>query len=400
MSGVWGRNIKLSIFGESHGPAIGIVLDGLPPGFEIDWDEVRREMDRRAPGRGDISTPRRERDEWELLSGLFKGKTTGAPLCAVIRNENTKSGDYSPNLLRPGHADYTALLKYGGHADYRGGGHFSGRLTAPLLLAGAVAKQLLKKAGIEIGARIARIYDVPDADMPIESITDVSNKPFPVYDDGAGERMREAVLKAKGEGDSLGGVIECAALGLPPGLGDPFFDSLESVISSMMFSIPAVKGIEFGGGFGLSEMTGYEANDRMYMDNGEIRFKSNNNGGINGGISNGRPLVFRVAVKPTPTIGREQETVDVQRRESVKISFGGRHDPCIVPRAVPVVEAGLALCLLDCFLTNRDVEDAVPYSLYAAGFSRYLRVGFRFSASFSSSTINIGIRHSTVTMSH
>ncbi len=347
MSGVWGKNIRLSMFGESHGPAIGVIVDGLPPGFEVDWGAVRREMDRRAPGRDSVSTPRRERDEWELLSGMFQGKTTGAPLCAIIRNENTRSGDYAPELLRPGHADYTALVKYGGHADYCGGGHFSGRLTAPLVFAGAIARQILGGYGVEVGAHISRVYDISDVEMPPEHIPEASKKPFPVYDDEAGERMRAAILKAKAEGDSVGGIIECAALGLPAGLGEPFFDSLESSIAAMMFSIPAVKGIEFGGGFGLSGMRGSRANDGMYFEDGAVKLRTNHNGGINGGISNGSPLVFRVAVKPTPTIATPQETVNMNTKESVRASFGGRHDPCIVPRAVPVVEAGLALCLLD-----------------------------------------------------
>lgn len=347
MSNVWGKNIQLTIFGESHGPAIGLVLNGLPPGLNIDWEQVAGEMARRAPGNSPLSTPRRESDRWEILSGMFEGKTTGTPLSAIIRNENTQSGDYNPGLLRPGHADLAALYKYKGYADYRGGGHFSGRLTAPLVFAGAIAKQILKANGISVGARIMRISDVADAEMPVEGILAVSQKPFPVFDDQAGERMQQAVLRAKDEKDSLGGIIECAALGVPGGWGDPFFDSLESSIASMMFSIPAVKGVEFGEGFGFAGMKGSEANDQLYMSENGVQAKTNHNGGINGGISNGLPLVFRAVIKPTPTIGLEQTTVDLQKGETVTTVFGGRHDPCIVFRAVPVVEAGLAISLLD-----------------------------------------------------
>jgi len=359
MSNVWGRNIKLSIFGESHGPAVGLVFGGLEAGMVIDRDRIRFEMARRAPGRDDISTPRAESDGWEVLSGVLDGRTTGAPLCVVIRNENVRSGDYTPHLLRPGHADLTALIKYGEHADHRGGGHFSGRLTAPLVFAGAIAKQVLERRGIKIGARIAQIYDVIDAPIDTDEIFAISRKPFPVADDAAGERMRQAILAAKADGDSLGGVIECAAAGVPAGWGDPFFDSLESAMSSLIFSIPAVKGIEFGDGFGLASMRGSEANDPLFMREAvapgetyaeraaKVGVTTNRNGGINGGISNGNPITLRVAIKPTPTIGREQTTVDLERGETVTARFGGRHDPCIVPRAVPVVEAALALCLLD-----------------------------------------------------
>jgi chorismate synthase len=350
MSNVWGKNIKLSIFGESHGPAVGMVLDGLPPGFAPDWEEVAREMKRRAPGNNPWSTPRNENDEWEILSGFFQSKATGAPLCAVIKNQDHHSGDYAPNLIRPGHADFTAHYKYKGHADYRGGGHFSGRLTAPLVLAGALARQILREQGIMVGSRIINVGGLKDTVMPIDHIIEVSRREFPVYDEKAASAMQKAILQAKAAKDSLGGIIECAALGIPIGLGAPFFDSLESVVSAMMFSIPAVKGIEFGDGFALADKRGSEANDQLYMNEQAPVFLSNHNGGVNGGISNGQPLVFRIVIKPTPTIGLEQSTIDIIKGETVKTVFKGRHDPCIVPRAAPVAEAGLALCLWDCLL--------------------------------------------------
>ncbi len=347
MSNVWGRKIKLSIFGESHGDAIGVIIDGLPPGMSIDWDNVERQMKRRAPGNSPLSTPRRESDNVEIISGYFNERTTGTPLCAMIRNENTISRDYKPNILRPGHADLSAHFKYKGFADYRGGGHFSGRLTAPLVFAGALARQILNEKGIKIGARILQIHSVKDEPMEIENIISVSEKSFPVYSDEKGQKMQEIILEAKAENDSLGGIIECAAFGLSGGLGDPFFESMESVISSMMFSIPAVKGISFGDGFGLASMKGSEANDQMFAESSEIKFKSNHNGGITGGITNGNPLVFQVAIKPTPTIFKEQTTVDIDKMETVSVNLKGRHDPCIVPRAVCVIEAGLAIALLD-----------------------------------------------------
>jgi chorismate synthase len=353
MGNVWGKHIQFSIFGESHGPAVGFVLAGLPAGWPIDWEEADREMTRRAPGRSPLTTPRRESDCYEILSGWFEGKTTGTPLSVIIPNQNARSGDYRPELLRPGHADLTALYKYHGHADYRGGGHFSGRLSAPRVLAGAIAKQILRMEGIVIGARIQRIFDVEDGPMPTRQILQAAQKTFPVWDEAAAEAMQQAILRAKRENDSLGGIIECAALGLPPGWGDPFFDSLESAVAAMMFSIPAVKGVEFGDGFALASMTGSAANDPLYVENGAIRLASNHNGGINGGISNGEPLVVRVAIKPTPTIGRPQTTVDWKQRKTVTAAFTGRHDPCIVPRAVPAVEAGLALCLLDILTENK-----------------------------------------------
>ena len=322
----WGHNIRLSIFGESHGAAVGITIDGLPPGLPLDFDFINAEMARRAPGRSELATARLESDEVEILSGIFEGKATGTPLCAVIGNNNTRSGDYEPSLLRPGHADYAGLVKYRGFSDYRGGGHFSGRLTAPLVFAGAVAKLALVRFGVKIEANILKIAGEADENA-----------------------MRQAVLNAKEAGDSVGGVIECVAENVPAGLGEPFFGSVESELAALLFSIPAVKGVEFGDGFAMADMAGSEANDAFYMDGALIKTRTNHNGGINGGITNGMPIVFRVAVKPTPSIALEQNTVNAAAVQNAKIKVSGRHDPCIVYRALPVVEAVGALVLLDAF---------------------------------------------------
>lgn len=354
MGGTWGNNIRLSIFGESHGKAIGINIDGLPSGIELDMDFIKREMARRAPGRNLLSTQRSEADEFEILSGFFNGRTTGTPLCAIIRNSDMHSSDYSrmQDLMRPGHADYTGYIKYRGFNDYRGGGHFSGRMTAPIVLAGAIAKQILSEKNIVIGSHIKSIGQVQDVSFDPVNIDEAAlktllDKEFPVLDEEIGGKMKEAVLHAREEGDSLGGIIECAALNIPEGIGSPFFDSVESSLSHMLFSIPAVKGVEFGAGFGITGMKGSEANDQYYMDGDKVRTYTNNNGGILGGITSGMPLIFRAAFKPTPSIAKEQKTVDVAKYEDVSIVVKGRHDPCIVPRAVPVVEAACALVMLD-----------------------------------------------------
>jgi chorismate synthase len=327
--------------------AIGCVIDGLPPGAAIDFAEVDARMDRRAPGRSPLATSRTESDSYEILSGMMNGKTTGAPLAVIIRNENAKSQDYNPDILRPGHADYTALIKYKGFGDYRGGGHFSGRLTAPVVFAGAVIRQILAQKGIAIGARIYKIFDIADEEMPAPDILGLSQDSFPVKDPEAKAKMQEAILQAKNEGDSLGGVVECVAVNVAAGLGEPFFHSVESRLASLMFSIPAIKGVEFGDGFALAQMKGSQASDALYMENGEICFSANHNGGINGGITNGQPLVCRVAVKPTPTIQKTQKTVNVAKGETVSVTVRGRHDPCIVPRALPVIEAVFAIGLYD-----------------------------------------------------
>lgn len=350
MANTWGNALRLSIFGESHGEAVGITVDGLPSGEEIDLGAVAREMARRAPG-GALATARREPDAVEVLSGLYKGRTTGFPLCGVIRNRDARSSDYDTRL-RPGHADMTALLKYGGHADMRGGGHFSGRLTAPLVFAGALAKQVLARRGVVVYGRIAAIGGIPDAEIPCtpEAYRDVSGRDFPVYSPDAGARMRDEILRAKQEGDSVGGVAGAAAFGVPAGLGEPFFRSVESEIASMLFSVPAVKGVEFGEGFRLAAMRGSDANDEIYAKDGALKTRSNHNGGILGGITSGMPVVVHAAIKPTPSIAKAQATVDGKTMQPVELKLQGRHDPCIVPRAVPVIEAAVALCILDLLL--------------------------------------------------
>lgn len=347
----FGTALRLAIFGESHGPAIGITIDGLPPGMAVDLDRIAREMRRRAPGGSDLVTPRKEADEVEILSGLCGGKTTGAPLCGMIRNQNARSGDY-PGHLRPGHADWTALMKYGGHADMRGGGHFSGRLTAPLVFAGALAKQALADGGAQVYGHIAAIAGIEDTDPPRtpEAYRALLERPLPVWDAASGDAMRAAILAAKAERDSVGGIVEAVAFGLPTGLGEPFFGSVESTVAALLFAIPAVKGVSFGDGFALAAMRGSKANDPLTLKDGAIIAATNHNGGILGGITNGMPVVVRAAVKPTPSIGQEQRTVDPAAMEETTIRIGGRHDPCIVPRAVPVIESALAIAALDCLL--------------------------------------------------
>lgn len=354
MSGVWGNKIKYTIFGESHGPGIGIVMDGLPAGIMLDLEMLGAEMSRRKPGTSNMTTTRQEEDEFEFLSGFFNSFTTGSPLCVLIRNTNQRSGDYEQqrNLLRPGHADYTAYIKSNGYNDYRGGGHFSGRLTAPIVLAGAVAKQLLAPHGITIASHIYSIGTKKDSSfMDIElndsMIKTLLQSDFPTIDIPAAEAMKEQIAAVKSRGDSIGGVIECAALGLPAGIGAPFFDSLESTISHLVFSIPGVKGIEFGDGFDIAEKTGSEARDEYYVNSNSIVTSTNHNGGILGGLSTGMPLLFRAAFKPTSSIAIEQQTVNIDTMENASINIMGRHDPCIVPRAVPVIEAVTAMAVLE-----------------------------------------------------
>ena len=346
MSGMWGSKIKLSIFGESHGNAIGITIDGLPAGFSIDMDKIMMEMARRAPGKSSLSTPRKESDIPEILSGYFEGKTTGTPLCAIIRNSNTKSKDYSKlkDVMRPGHADYTGAIRYKGFNDYRGGGHFSGRITAPLVFAGAICKQILEVKGIIVSAHINSIGKIKDcsfleSDISDELLNSFKEKELPLINTKLEDEMRQEILRARSSGDSIGGTIECAILGVSPGIGDPFFDSVESTLAHLMFSVPAVKGIEFGKGFDISKMRGSEANDEYYLENGNIKTKTNNNGGILGGITNGMPIIFNVAIKPTASIFKEQNAVNIVTMEETTLCIEGRHDPCIVQRALPVIEA-------------------------------------------------------------
>ena len=357
MSGMWGSNIRISIFGESHGNAIGINIDGLPSGFPIDMDKVMVEMGRRAPGKSPLSTPRKEGDIPEILSGYFEGKTTGTPLCAIIRNSNTKSKDYSKlkDVMRPGHADYTGCIRYDGFNDYRGGGHFSGRITAPLVFAGAICKQILQLKGVIISAHVNSIGSVNDksfleCDITEELIESFKGKELPLINSNLEDSMREEVMNARKDMDSIGGTIECAVLGIKPGVGNPFFDSVESTLAHLMFSVPAVKGIEFGKGFDISRMRGSEANDEYYLDGKNIKTKTNNNGGILGGITNGMPIIFNVAIKPTASIFKEQNTVNIATMEETKLSIEGRHDPCIVHRGAVVIENAVALAILDILL--------------------------------------------------
>ena len=350
MSGMWGSKIKLSIFGESHGNEIGITIDVLPAGFSIDMDKIMMEMARRAPGKSSLSTPRKESDIPEILSGYFEGKTTGTPLCAIIRNSNTKSKDYSKlkDVMRPGHADYTGSVRYKGFNDYRGGGHFSGRITAPLVFAGAICKQILEVKGIIVSAHINSIGKIKDcsfleSDISDELLNSFKEKELPLINTKLEDEMRQEILSARSSGDSIGGTIECAILGVSPGIGDPFFDSVESTLAHLMFSVPAVKGIEFGKGFDISKMRGSEANDEYYLENGNIKTKTNNNGGILGGITNGMPIIFNVAIKPTASIFKEQKAVNIITMEETTLCIEGRHDPCIVQRALPVIEAVAAI---------------------------------------------------------
>lgn len=357
MSSNWGNLLKVSLFGESHGPGIGVVIDGLPAGHLLDLAAVRQMMIRRAPGRTPWSTPRQEQDDVEILSGLFEGRTTGTPLCGLIRNTDTRSGDYAELRLkpRPGHADLTGLARYQGYNDPRGGGHFSGRLTAPLTFAGAVCRQILAARGIQIVAHIQEIAGIRD--LPLDTVSPdlaalsgLTGRTLPVLSDTVSEAMVAAVLDAKNALDSVGGIVEAMIVGLPAGLGDPIFDGLESRLGSLLFAIPAVKGVEFGDGFQVARRTASVNNDVPVFRGRAIRFLSNHGGGADGGISNGMPLVFRVAVKPTASISREQQTINLAAGTAESLVIHGRHDPCIVPRAVPVVEAAAALFALDLLL--------------------------------------------------
>ena len=357
MSSTFSSNLKISIFGQSHSGGIGVTIDGLPAGEKIDMEALSAFLSRRAPGGKAWATARSEADAPEFLSGLVQDTTCGAPLCALIRNTNTRSGDYDNlrDVPRPGHADYTAHIKYGGFQDVSGGGHFSGRLTAPLCIAGGICRQLLSRRGIEIGAHILSIgnqFEAPydPTGLSPETLRSTAAKPFPVLDDAAGAAMQDAIQAAKLDCDSLGGVIECAATGVPAGLGDPMFDGMENRIARLAFAVPAVKGVEFGAGFEAARMRGSRNNDPFFMDGDSVRTRTNHAGGILGGITNGMPLIFRAAVKPTPSIAREQDSISLSRRENAPLSVHGRHDPCIVPRAVPVMEAVLAIALMDAIL--------------------------------------------------
>ena len=340
--------MRYSIFGESHGPAIGVVLEGVPAGLELDLDAIRFDLSRRAPGKNALSTARKEADEPHVLSGVFEGRTTGAPLCVLIENTDARFKDYSQtkDLARPGHADYAAHVRYGGFNDCRGGGHFSGRLTAPLVFAGGVAKQILAQKDVRVGAHIATIYGINDDSLEDwDSLRAAAEKEFPVLNDAAGAEMQAAILEAKNDLDSVGGSIECGVFGLPAGLGAPDFgQNAEGIFSQYLFAVPAVKAVAFGAGVAFALMRGSEANDPLYMDDdGSVKAEQNCAGGVNGGITNGMPLTFEVTMRPTPSIARQQFTVDMAKKENAVLELQGRHDPCVVHRAVPVIEAAAAL---------------------------------------------------------
>ncbi len=354
MASYLGEHIHVSVFGQSHSPAIGVVVDGLPAGEKVDMEELGRFLKRRAPGQTPTSTPRKEADLPHFISGLVDDVTCGAPLAALIENTNTRSQDYEQlrDKPRPGHADFTAQVKYGGFQDVAGGGHFSGRLTAPLCIAGGICLQILKRRGIEVGAHIASIAG--QADRPFdpmgestETLEAIKRAPFPVLDEKAGELMRKAIFEAKEDRDSVGGVVECLVTGVPAGLGDPMFGGMENRLAAALFGIPAVKGVEFGEGFGVARLRGSQNNDPFTVKDGKIVTETNHAGGILGGITNGMPLLFRLAVKPTPSISKPQQTVRLSTHQVEELIITGRHDPCIVPRAVPVAEAVTALVLSD-----------------------------------------------------
>lgn len=365
LSSIWGENIKISVFGESHGTCVGVVIDGLPAGIPLDTDKINREMARRRPGQDIYSTQRKETDRVEILTGFFNGYTTGAPLCGIIQNKDRRSVDYEDikNIMRPSHADYTGFIRYKGFADYRGGGHFSGRLTAPVVFAGAVANQYLEQKGITIGTHLLRIGKIQDeyldaVNISSEQLLNFRSMRFPVISSQSADKMKEEIDAARMDCDSVGGILETAIINLPAGIGSPMFKSVESRIAAFAFSIPAVKGIEFGSGFNLASMRGSEANDEFYISkkyegNSEKkipRTKSNHSGGINGGITNGMPVVFRTCIKPTSTISKPQHTFNINTMEETEHVFKGRHDPCIAVRAVPVIDAACALVIMDLLL--------------------------------------------------
>jgi len=360
VSSTWGRNIKISIFGQSHSAAVGIVIDGFPAGFKVDMKALADFMRRRSPGRNRLSTSRRESDEIEFVSGLVGDTLCGVPLCALIKNIDVRPGDYTElyDLPRPGHADYTAAVKFGGHQDASGGGHFSGRLTAPLCVAGGICIQILAARKIYIASHIEKIAGISDkrfdpVTLSANDFMNLTHEPLTVIDPEAGARMVKEIEAARADGDSVGGVVECAVIGLPAGAGSPMFEGMENKISSLVFGIPAVKGIEFGSGFDCANLRGSENNDPFIIsEDGLVRTKTNNHGGILGGITTGMPLIFRVAIKPTPSIAKPQQTVSLSERRPKELRITGRHDPCIVPRALPAIEAAAALAVCDSLLTN------------------------------------------------
>ena len=359
MSSTYGENLKLTIFGQSHGAAIGMTLDGIPAGLPVDFEELQVFLNRRAPGQNNWSTPRKEEDRPEFLAGVLDGFTCGAPIAAVIHNTNTRSGDYAnlKDCPRPGHADYTAQIKYGGFQDAAGGGHFSGRLTAPLCIAGGLCKQWLAERGIRIAARIAAIAGVADiAADGLNPPLDLIGADFPVLSPDAGQRMRDRISDARMECDSVGGIIECYITGVPAGLGEPMFGGVESRIAQIVYGVPAVKSVEFGIGREAAALLGSQCNDAFTVENGRVSTLTNHAGGILGGITNGMPIVFRAAIKPTPSISRPQQSVSLSRAQEQELIVKGRHDPCIVPRAVPVMEAAAAIAMFDLILGNTQID--------------------------------------------
>ncbi len=364
MGSTFGEQLKICIFGESHGSGIGVVIDGFPAGITFDEDFILKEMSRRRPSASPGSTPRREADLPKVLSGVYQGKTTGTPICALIENTDTRSGDYTEfsRTPRPGHADFTGSVRYKGFVDPRGGGHFSGRLTAPLVFAGALAKLALAKHNITIGAHISSIGTVEDTsfnsiDITNEFLKDITSQEYPVIDKSALASMLSLTEKIRSDGDSVGGTVECAVLGLPAGIGSPIFGAVESRLSAALFAIPGVHGVEFGSGFAGAKMRGSENNDPFITDNGIVRTSTNNHGGILGGITSGMPIIFSCAFKPTASIFSAQDTVNLETMQPTKLSIKGRHDPCIVYRAVPVVEAAAAIVSLDLLLEAYGYEN-------------------------------------------
>jgi chorismate synthase len=359
MSSEFGERVKVTIFGQSHGQAIGVVIDGLPAGEAIDEEELYAFMSRRRPGKNRLSTQRSESDIPRFISGVEGGLTCGAPLCAVIENKDMCSRDYEKlkNIPRPGHADFTAYEKWGGMADMRGGGHFSGRLTAPLCVAGGIAKQILGRRGIYIGAHLLSVGGETDEGFPLYPenalFETIAKKDFPVISDEAGERMKAVITKAANEQDSVGGVIECAVTGMEAGFGSPMFGTVEGRLSYALFGVPAVKGVEFGAGFRAAALRGSENNDPFRLENGRVVTETNHAVGILGGITTGMPILFRAAFKPTPSIAKEQQSVDLKTGQNTTITIPGRHDPCIVPRAVPVIEAAAAIAVYDAYLNRK-----------------------------------------------
>lgn len=348
MKNTFGSSVAVTVFGESHGDAIGAVIDGMASGITVDSEFVSKQLDLRRPV-GKISTPRAEKDNFSIVSGVFNGKTTGSPICILIPNEDTRSKDYNYGTARPGHADFTAYAKYNGFEDYRGGGHFSGRITAAITAAGAIAISALRSKGIAVGTHIKCVHGVFDRDFYDlnEDINSINGKPFAVLDDSVKDSMIKEIESARNENDSVGGILETAVTGLPVGVGEPWFDTVEGVLSHAIFSVPAVKGIEFGAGFKFAEMTGSEANDEFEIKNNSVVTRTNNNAGINGGITNGMPVIFRTVIKPTPTISKPQATVNFLKNENTEITSVGRHDPCIVHRARVVIDSITALALCD-----------------------------------------------------